>query len=125
MRKIVLYLCLILTVCIMSGCEYHYIEVEESSRWISDDGIISIIIVNRGASAEGLLKNNDEIVDVVIKFGPNKTEYVVYETKSQYDGDSWLFRGDYYYNEKKNAITFKILDDSIGLNEQEIVLKQS
>ncbi len=123
MKKIISCLCLILTICVLSGCRYHYIKAETGSRWKSDDGAISITILDGGGSAEGFLKNNDEIVDIVIYFGPNKTEYIVYESINRYEGDSWLFRGDYYYSEKNNTITFKILEKQIELNKQEIVLK--
>lgn len=119
--------CLVLAIMVLlSGCRYQYIKAEEGSKWSSAEQLMDIEIVDGGAGAVGKLAVNGEILEIEIFFGSDGSDYAVYELIDEdaeyYDGDAWLFVGEYRYSAINETITLKINHDQIGLDIEKIVL---
>lgn len=110
---------------ILSGCKICQIPAQPGSIWASEDSSIRLVIIS-GNYATGELTLNGETTRIECHFDPGTTDYAVYilpeDSPNPQDGDAWLFRGGYRYNEKADTITFYVEGDQIGLDVDKIVL---
>jgi hypothetical protein len=127
MKKLILGLTFIM-VSLFAGCTNFQLEAEIGSEWVSVDPEMQITIDN-GNLGLGTLQIDEESVPIKCHFGPSKTGFIVYENcdaadRDYVDGDAWLFKGDYSYDENAGTITIDLYGDQIGLGVQQIVLHE-
>ena len=118
--------CLVIFVILaLAGCRNYRLRAEHGSEWCSLDSMFFMEIIN-GNYAIGSLVIDNKTTEIECHFGPSKTEFVVFVlpkySPNPSDGDAWLFRGDYHYDEDAGTITLDITQDQIGLGMNEIVL---
>ena len=115
-------LCMMLLV---SGCRNFELGAEPRSKWVSEDSLVSLVIVN-GNYATGMLRVHDKAIPIECHFGPAPSAFAVYvlpEASEDYiDDTTWLFQGKYNYNPNGKTITLYCEKDQIGLDVDQIVL---
>lgn len=110
---------------ILTGCRNYEIAAESGSKWINDS-LSFYIVISNGNYGTGTLTIEDKTTEFECHFGPGVTEFTVFALDNYHgasaDGDSWLFRGEYRYDERRETITLDITEDQIGLKANKIVL---
>ncbi len=124
MKRTVAMLILFISLC-FAGCRNYGIAAERGSWWTCQAPVMSIVLISE-YDAEGTITIDDQIVEIECKIGPGESEIAVFRKNpadaDYYDGDSWLFKGEYRYNRKDEIITITIVEDRIGIKQTEIVL---
>ena len=106
MRKIVLFMSIILLLDLIAGCAYRHTNVEKGTKWNSENPKIFLTFVDQD-KAEGTISIDEEFWEIECFFGPGERDFAIYRYGDQ-NGDNHLFYGEYMYKEKEDTIVFVV-----------------
>ena len=125
MKKLCVVLILFVAV-FLGGCRYYGIAADPGSKWSCAEPLMNIVLIS-DTYAEGTITIDGQTIDIECMIGPGKTDIAVLrreDWKDYIDADSYLFKGNYRYNRRKDTITITIIEEQIGMVQSEIVLSK-